>query len=163
MPLLPLNSVGGYSTGITGTAVIDANGNITGVGATFSSLVRFNAGISAAGGTFGDVYASNFYGNGINSTCQIGYNGYFRGPQWLDSNGGRTRIAYGWASSPYSIDFKVDGTGFDGSGELTRMQIFASGVSFSRGGTFASNVQAATYTETSNQIRVTNNARSWFL
>ena len=53
MPLLPLNSVGGYSTGITGTAVIDANGNITGVGATFSGLAIFNAGISAAGGTFG--------------------------------------------------------------------------------------------------------------
>ena len=79
MSIKPLNSVGGYSTGITGTTVIDANGNITGVGATFSSLVRFNAGISAAGGTF------------------------------------------------------------------------------------ASNVQAATYTETSNRIRVTNNARSWFL
>jgi len=52
MPLLPLNSVGGYSTGITGTTVIDADGNITGVGATFSGLVRFTAGISAAGGTF---------------------------------------------------------------------------------------------------------------
>ena len=51
MALIPFNSVGGYSTGITGTAVIDANGNITGVGATFSSLVRFNAGISSAGAT----------------------------------------------------------------------------------------------------------------
>ena len=37
-----------------------------------------------------------------------------------------------------------------------------SGLSAS-GGTFSSNVQAATFTETSNSIRVTNNARSWFL
>jgi hypothetical protein len=79
MPLLPFNSVGGYSTGITATAVIDVLGNITGVGATFSGLIRANAGISAAGATF------------------------------------------------------------------------------------SSNVQAATFTETSNSIRVTNNARSWFL
>jgi hypothetical protein len=52
MPLLPLNSVGGYSTGITATSVIDVLGNITGVGATFSGLIRANAGISSAGGTF---------------------------------------------------------------------------------------------------------------
>jgi hypothetical protein len=52
MPLLPFNSVGGYSTGITATAVIDVLGNITGVGATFSGLIRANAGISSAGGTF---------------------------------------------------------------------------------------------------------------
>ena len=31
------------------------------------------------------------------------------------------------------------------------------------GATFAANCQAATYTETTNRIRVTNNARSWFL
>jgi hypothetical protein len=40
--------------------------------------------------------------------------------------------------------------------------IFTAGISAS-GGTFSSNVQAATFTETSNSIRVTNNARSWFL
>jgi hypothetical protein len=51
MPLLPFNSVGGYSTGITATAVIDVLGNITGVGATFSGLIRANAGISASGAT----------------------------------------------------------------------------------------------------------------
>lgn len=79
MPRVSYNSVGGFSTGLTMTGVIDSTGNITGVGATFSELIRANAGISAAGGTF------------------------------------------------------------------------------------AANVQASTYTETSNQIRVTNNARSWFL
>jgi hypothetical protein len=39
---------------------------------------------------------------------------------------------------------------------------FTAGIS-AAGGTFGGNVQAATYTETLNSIRVTNNARSWFL
>jgi hypothetical protein len=64
MAIQRFNAVGGYSTGITGTAVIDAIGNITGVGATFSGdvamsstsshtgLASFAAGISAAGATF---------------------------------------------------------------------------------------------------------------
>ena len=50
MAIQRFNAVGGYSTGITATAVIDSLGNITGVGATFSGLIRANAGISAAGG-----------------------------------------------------------------------------------------------------------------
>ena len=50
MAIQRFNAVGGYSTGITATAVIDSLGNITGVGATFSELIRANAGISAAGG-----------------------------------------------------------------------------------------------------------------
>lgn len=56
MPRVPYNSVGGFSTGLTMTGVIDSLGNITGVGATFSGLIRANAGISASGGTFsGDI------------------------------------------------------------------------------------------------------------
>ena len=39
MAIQRFNAVGGYSTGITATAVIDAIGNITGVGATFSGAV----------------------------------------------------------------------------------------------------------------------------
>ena len=50
MPRVPYNSVGGFSTGLTMTGVIDSLGNITGVSATFSGLIRANAGISAAGG-----------------------------------------------------------------------------------------------------------------
>ena len=61
MALIPTNSVGGYSTGLTMTAVIDATGNITGVsgsftgnfsGATgsFSKLLTLSNGLSAAGG-----------------------------------------------------------------------------------------------------------------
>ena len=50
MPRVPYNSVGGFSTGLTMTGVIDDIGNITGAGATFSGLIRANAGISAAGG-----------------------------------------------------------------------------------------------------------------
>ena len=52
MPLVSYNSVGGFSTGLTMTGVIDSLGNITGVGATFSGLIRANAGISASGATF---------------------------------------------------------------------------------------------------------------
>lgn len=39
MAIQRFNAVGGYSTGLTATAVIDALGNITGVGATFSSAI----------------------------------------------------------------------------------------------------------------------------
>ena len=53
MAIQRFNAVGGYSTGITATAVIDPIGNITGVGATFSGLIRANAGISASGITVG--------------------------------------------------------------------------------------------------------------
>jgi hypothetical protein len=62
MALIPMNSVGGYSTGLTMTTVIDATANITGVGATFtgtfsgatgsfSRLLTASAGISASGVT----------------------------------------------------------------------------------------------------------------
>jgi hypothetical protein len=53
MAIQRFNAVGGYSTGITATAVIDSLGNITGVGATFSGLIRADAGISASGITVG--------------------------------------------------------------------------------------------------------------
>ena len=70
MALIPTNSVGGYSTGLTMTAVIDATGNITGVsgsftgdfsGATgsFSKLLTLSNGLSAAGGV---TLAGNFSG-----------------------------------------------------------------------------------------------------
>jgi hypothetical protein len=60
MPRVPYNSVGGFSTGLTMTNVIDSTGNITGVGATFSGLIRANAGISASGATFsGNISAPN--------------------------------------------------------------------------------------------------------
>jgi hypothetical protein len=49
--------------------------------------------------------------------------------------------------------------GIDQNGAL----FSTAGVSAAGGITFSSNVQATTYTETSNAIRVTNNARSWFL
>jgi hypothetical protein len=76
MPLLPFNSVGGYSTGITATAVIDVLGNITGVGATFSGLIRANAGISAAGGV---TFAGTLRGTTANFTglvsSTVGFSG----------------------------------------------------------------------------------------
>ena len=39
MALIPMNSVGGYSTGLTMTSVIDALGNITGVTGTFTKTL----------------------------------------------------------------------------------------------------------------------------
>ena len=76
MPLLPFNSVGGYSTGITATAVIDVLGNITGVGATFSGLIRANAGISASGGV---TFAGTLQGTTANFTglvsSTVGFSG----------------------------------------------------------------------------------------
>jgi hypothetical protein len=65
----------------------------------------------------------------------------------------------------------VEGTAITSTYSATNMVagIDQNGVLFSTagvtaaGGTFSSNVQAATFTETSNSIRVTNNARSWFL
>lgn len=58
MPLLPFNSVGGYSTGITGTTVIDAAGNVfaTGLsasGATFSSGINVTGNVTATGALIG--------------------------------------------------------------------------------------------------------------
>jgi hypothetical protein len=61
MAIQRFNAVGGYSTGLTATAVIDDTGNITGVGATFtgtfsgatgsfSKLLTLSGGLSAAGG-----------------------------------------------------------------------------------------------------------------
>ena len=76
MALIPTNSVGGYSTGLTMTNVIDAAGNITAVAGTFtgnfsgatgsfSKLLTASAGLSASaltvagGATFsGNVSAS---------------------------------------------------------------------------------------------------------
>jgi hypothetical protein len=51
---------------------------------------------------------------------------------------------------------------FTGTNTFSALTNFPSGIS-AAGATFSGNVQAATYTETSNRIRVTNNARSWFL
>jgi len=48
-------------------------------------------------------------------------------------------------------------------GTFSALTTFTAGISASGGITFANNCQAATFTETSNNIRVTNNARSWFL
>ena len=71
MALIPTNSVAGYSTGLTMTAVIDATANITGVAGTFtgtfsgatgsfSRLLTASAGISAAGGiTLNGVISTN--------------------------------------------------------------------------------------------------------
>jgi hypothetical protein len=67
MSITPFNSVGGYSTGLTGYTVIDAVGGVSAAGGTFSALTRFTAGISASGGTFSGDIAVN--GGDITTTA----------------------------------------------------------------------------------------------
>jgi len=131
----------GFNGGIASVNPASTNtfaGPINAAGATFSSLARFNAGISAGGGiTLSPrVYVDGNILTSPNGVIESGYNGWFRGLQWVDPNGGRARIVLNYGSTPRSIDFKVDGVSFDGSGELTRMQLFASGLSCSQGATF---------------------------
>ena len=88
MPRVPYNSVGGYSTGLTMTAVIDATGNITGVsgsftgnfsGATgsFSKLLTASAGISASaltvagGATFSGNVNTNYIFDAGDGTLRL--------------------------------------------------------------------------------------------
>jgi hypothetical protein len=67
MSITPFNSVGGYSTGLTGYTVIDAVGGVSAAGGTFSALTRFTAGISASGATFSGDIAVN--GGDITTTA----------------------------------------------------------------------------------------------
>jgi hypothetical protein len=213
------------------TNVIDSTGNITGVGATFSGLIRANAGISAAGGvtlagtlqgttaTFsGDIAvnggnitttsttATLFNANAttldiLNTqssgfTLNIGRASSFSGTKTINIGGNVgaaaiSEIAIGSASTASRVSIlggitlggipgatvRVNSSSFDVSANSTfsgtvamtstsshtGLASFAGGLSAAGGVTFTANVQAATYTETSNQIRVTNNARSWFL
>jgi len=66
MALIPMNSVGGYSTGLTMTAVIDALGNITGVTGSFTrtltgTTASFTGLVSSTVGFSGS--ATNLVGN----------------------------------------------------------------------------------------------------
>ncbi len=85
MSIKPFNSVGGYSTGLTGYTVIDDIGGLSAAGANFSGLARFTAGISAAGATFsGQVTLPNgqTLGDGVVTTVngQTGAVGALRIP-----------------------------------------------------------------------------------
>lgn len=79
MAIFKFNSTDGYSTGLTATTVIDADGNIfakglSASGGTFSSLVTFNAGISAAGSSFsGNIVLQNqeFIRNNFNGRFEF--------------------------------------------------------------------------------------------
>ena len=61
MPRVPYNSVGGFSTGLTMTNVIDAAGNITAVAGTFTGLVSSTVGFSGS--------ATNLVGNASGLTA----------------------------------------------------------------------------------------------
>lgn len=106
-------------------------------GSTFVGLVTANSGISASGGitlngTFNSTgninSAGNIIGTSSTSAIEAGFNGWFRGPQWLDPFGQRIRTVYNWSGGgTYSIDFRV--SGFCGTDETTRFNISAVGVS----------------------------------
>ena len=179
MPLLPLNSVGGYSTGITGTTVIDANGNITGVGATFSGLVTFNAGISAAGGiTFnGNVTVNS--ANTLNVSTIVGEGGKTQ----LDiDNKAAARVAIGdfdgagngtsiflrdnisalQISNPFGEIYIGDPNGLDTGYNI--YYVAAEHTLYGNAGNISNFAQIAVNDAIyENSRRVTTNARSWFL
>ena len=141
MPLVPYNSVGGFSTGLTMTGVIDSIGNITGVGATFSGLIRANAGISASGATFsGNISAPNI----VNS-----FNGNTGAVQGVSTAVGSTYLSVSGATG--SVTFTNTGVQtFNGlTGAVTgvttgtannfvALQSFSSGISAAGGVTFSS-------------------------
>jgi hypothetical protein len=59
MGVVPYNSVGGFSTGLTLTNVIDSLGNITGVGATFSGDIAVNGGDITTTSTSATLFNAN--------------------------------------------------------------------------------------------------------
>ena len=125
MALIPTNSVGGYSTGLTMTGVIDSLGNITGVGATFSGLIRANAGISAAGGV---TLAGTLQGTTANFTGLVSSTIGFSGPG--------TNIT-GVVTSFNNQTGAVTGVTVGGTNVFTALNTFNAGIS-SSGGTFSS-------------------------
>jgi hypothetical protein len=115
MPLVPYNSVGGYSTGLTMTGVIDSLGHITGVGATFSGLIRANAGISAAGGV---TLAGTLQGTTSSFTGLISSTVGFSGPG-TNLTGNASGLTAGTATA---VNISTSNTA------TTQYLVFASGV-----------------------------------
>ena len=125
MPRVPYNSVGGFSTGLTMTGVIDSLGNITGVGATFSGLIRANAGISASGGV---TLAGTLQGTTANFTGLVSSTVGFSGPG--------TNIT-GVVTSFNNQTGAVTGVTVGGTNVFTALNSFNAGISAAGGITFA--------------------------
>jgi hypothetical protein len=174
-------------TGInTFNALTNFPGGISAAGATFSGLARFNAGISAAGGiTFNSNVTINSANTLIASTIESEV-----GKNQLDIvNTGNARVAIGDyngaanstyiflrdetnsmdISNPYGIinigdPFGID-TGYIISYEAAAGELNGNGSSIVNfaSGSFNEIVSNVGFYETANLIKVTNNARSWFL
>jgi hypothetical protein len=161
-------------------------GGISAAGATFSSLARFNAGISAAGGiTFNSNVTINSANTLIASTIQSA-----GGKNQLDiANTSNSRVAIGDydaaanstyiflrdvtsildISNPYGLinigdPFGID-TGAYISYEAAAGELNGNGSSIVNFGyaSFNEIFSNVGFYETANLIKVTNNARSWFL
>jgi hypothetical protein len=159
------------SAGGTFSGDIAVNGGDITTTSTSSSLFNANAttldilSTQSSGLTLNIANATSFGGNKI---INIGRN---------NGGGASTILTVGAGSNdkisllggvtigvaPSSVTNIVGGSlNVSTQSNFSSQAIFTAGISAS-GGTFSSNVQAATFTETSNSIRVTNNARSWFL
>jgi len=173
MPLVPYNSVGGFSTGLTMTGVIDDLGNITGVGATFtgtfsgatgsfSRLLTASAGISAAGSTFSsttntlDIIASTD-GAGLRIAqaatgslsrrggIRLGRSGTTGANTYLENSIGTFTIYNGVDTTGSKIvDFTATTTGFSGDVTATGLISAVKGISAAGGVTFSGNFSGAT-------------------
>jgi hypothetical protein len=81
--IIPFTSVGGYSTGLTASLIIEEEGGVrvnTTQGATFTGLVTASGGISAAGATFSsNIFAPNLVTSFNGSTGAVIGVGSFNG------------------------------------------------------------------------------------
>jgi hypothetical protein len=153
-------SVSGQTMTFSNTGVLSINGStgaITNVARTnVDNFFNASQTISAANAVLAIVDSSSFN--------EVSFQGEFNRLYFYnDLSGGEVffqpTIAPASTITVSLPDYSTTLAGLAGTQIFTN---FPSGIS-AAGATFSGNVQAATYTETSNRIRVTNNARSWFL
>jgi hypothetical protein len=177
--ILPSGGYSGPASSFSG--LVSANAGISAAGATFSSLVRFNAGISAAGGiTFNsDVTISS--PNTLNASTIVTTTGKTQldidnrasarvaiGDYDFNGNGTNIFLRDGATtlelSNPYGVisigDPNVFDTGYYIYYVSNEHTLYGNGGYISN---FNSIVAIDGFYETANSIKVTNNARSWFL
>ena len=173
------------NTGATGPQGIQGvTGNTGGTGPQGIQGVTGNTGANGTNGATGNTGATGSQGlqgvtGNTGGTGPQGIQGTTgaTGPQGIQGvtgntgatgSQGNTGPVGDYVSTFNGLTGAVTGVTVGGTNVFTALNSFNAGLSASTltvsgGGTFTANVQAATYTETSNQIRVTNNARSWFL
>ena len=159
---------GDITTTSTSASLFNANATTLNILNTQSSGFTLNIGTAS---TFSGTKRINIAGNniaGASSEITIGAAGtsskisILGGITLGNAAGGTVRVAL---PSTFVVDSNAtfsSNVAMTSTSSHTDLASFAGGIS-AAGGTFGSNVQAGTFTESTNQIRVTNNARSWFL